>query len=356
MKNPRKMLIDRLTKLGLSINEAKAYETLIELGVAAPLEIASASGVPVSKIYLILSELERKGLIEVQHGRPKLYRPVEPKRALRLLTEEYLKIEKEALELIDRISGIGRNLNTGTFWVVKGKRNIVDKIRYLLDNAQYSLAIAAPDKLIVQVSNNLQNAIENNVNVSLVIYKTNTKTTKYLVDDFRRDAMVKVREILAPSMFIVDDHKALTYITATLYRGIKRREEIALLVEDEDFLPVFSAYFKYTAWYSSKLVSDVDEFLSKPRTYCIYFRAVEDVAHLLSKGIKPFARVQGWHITNTREKVVLEGRIVKAYQSPDKTVYNLTLVSDNGKTYMLGGKRCVIEDVETEIITIYPNR
>jgi len=51
---------------------------------------------------------------------------------------------------------------------------------------------------------------------------------------------------------------------------------------------------------------------------------------------------------------MLEGTIVDAYESKDRTVYNMTLITDEGEKFLLGGRRCILEDIETEKITLIP--
>ncbi|MBW3022798.1 helix-turn-helix domain-containing protein, partial [Candidatus Woesearchaeota archaeon] len=47
-----------LKELGLTENEAKAYETLLRLGKTSASHISKESGVPYGRIYNVLSSLE----------------------------------------------------------------------------------------------------------------------------------------------------------------------------------------------------------------------------------------------------------------------------------------------------------
>ncbi len=355
MREVKERLIEKLMELGLTQNEAKAYVTLVELGAAAPLDVAALSGVPVAKIYYVLSELERKGIVESQQGKPKLYRAVEPSRALEMLAERYMEAKREAMKLLKALASRGRKVDTRTIWIIRGKRNILNRIKTVIRNAETSLAVASTDEVLTILSRDLAHAVGRGVNLSMVVYKTKERSTKALVEKFKRDAMVRIRDVVAPSMFIADDEIGVAYITEALYRAPGKRVETALLIEDEDFLPIFGTYFRFFLWYPSRLVTSPEEFLSKPRTYCIYYRAVEDARYLLSKGRKLRAKVEGWYIADgKRERVTLEGEIVSTYESEDRTVYNMTMITDDGTKFLLGGKRCILEDIETERITLIP--
>lgn len=356
MRRVKERLVERLMELGLTQNEAKAYVALIELGVAAPLDVAALSGIPVSKIYYVLSKLERKGIVEAQRGKPKLYRAIEPSRALNILTERYLRAKRDAMKLVRTLATRGRRVDTRAIWIIRGRGSVVNRIKTFIRSAEHSLMVASADEILTLLAKDLLNAANRDVNISMVVYRTRVKATKSLINRFRCYAMVKVRDILAPSMFIADNEAGMAYITETLYRVPEKRAETALLIEDKEFLPIFTAYFQFFLWYPSRLVTPLEDFLSRPRTYRVYYRAVEDARFLLSKGVKLRAQVEGWRIINSeRERVVLEGTIVDAYESEDKTIYNMTLITDEGEKFLLGGKRCILEDVETVKITLIPS-
>ncbi len=355
MREVREKLVEQLVELGLTLNEAKVYVALIELGTATPSDIATLSGVPVSKIYYILSELERKGIAESQQGKPKLYRAIEPSRALKILLEKYIEARKKAMKLFNMLESRERRRDARSMWIIRGRKNILNRLRVIIRSSKISLVAASTDEVLSLLSRDLLDAINRDVNISMVIYRTIDKNTRLLLDRFKDKAVVKVRDMVAPSMLIADDKVGIAYIMEALYRASGGAVETALLIEDEEFLPIFSSYFRFFIWYPSKLITPLDEFLSRPRTYCVYYRAVEDAKYLLSKGVKLRARVDGWYIAGgERRRVSLEGDIVDTYESESRTVYNITLVTDSGNKLLLGGKRCVIEDVETEKITLIP--
>lgn len=56
-------LVTQLIELGFSDKEARVYFALLELGSASPAEVARRSGVKRSTTYVLLEELEQKGLV-----------------------------------------------------------------------------------------------------------------------------------------------------------------------------------------------------------------------------------------------------------------------------------------------------
>src|SRR6266851_4386159 len=71
-----------LKEFGLTEYEAKVYVSLVESGTQAASELSRTASIPYSKIYEILGNLERKGWVETEQGRPSKYYPKAPSTAL----------------------------------------------------------------------------------------------------------------------------------------------------------------------------------------------------------------------------------------------------------------------------------
>jgi sugar-specific transcriptional regulator TrmB len=84
-----------LRSTGLTKYESAAYRSLIRNGLLTAKELSKIGNVPMGKIYEVLSLLEEKGFIEVQKGRPILYRPVKPSIAFK----KYFDIKKRESEI-----------------------------------------------------------------------------------------------------------------------------------------------------------------------------------------------------------------------------------------------------------------
>src|SRR5208283_4459399 len=73
-----------LQEFGLTDYEIRSYTSLLEIGPATASELSEASAVPYSKIYEVLGSLEKKGWIEMEHGRPSKYYPKPPSVAMEI--------------------------------------------------------------------------------------------------------------------------------------------------------------------------------------------------------------------------------------------------------------------------------
>lgn len=83
-----------LRAAGLNKYESAAYLALIKNGVLNAKDLSRKGNVPMGKIYEVLSFLEDKGFIEIQKGRPAIYRPVKPKIAF----EKYYQMKRREKE------------------------------------------------------------------------------------------------------------------------------------------------------------------------------------------------------------------------------------------------------------------
>ena len=84
-----------LRSTGLTKYESSAYKVLIKNGLLTAKELSRNGNIPMGKIYEVLSLLEEKGFIEVQKGRPTLYRPIKPSIAFK----RYFDLKKKESEL-----------------------------------------------------------------------------------------------------------------------------------------------------------------------------------------------------------------------------------------------------------------
>src|SRR3989442_1153583 len=71
-----------LKDFDLTEYEVKAYIALVESGPVPASQLSTTAAIPYSKIYEILGNLERKGWVETEQGRPSKYFAKPPSAAL----------------------------------------------------------------------------------------------------------------------------------------------------------------------------------------------------------------------------------------------------------------------------------
>lgn len=157
-------LTENLKNLNLTEYETKAYIALVKNGELTARELSSTSELPYSKTYEITSLLERKGLIEIQQGRPKLFRATSPRNALHQYAKRFeedlttkFSVKKQVLEYEQRknmetlsesvieASSILQRLfderdsisaSNDLIWTIRGKDNVVSQVIEMIDTSK----------------------------------------------------------------------------------------------------------------------------------------------------------------------------------------------------------------------------
>jgi sugar-specific transcriptional regulator TrmB len=141
-----------LQDLGLTDYEIKVYIALLDRPGAQASEIGRSSEVPVSKIYEVLSNLERKGWVESESSsRPAKYFPKSPSTALqafRMRFERELKSNEEYLlnDLMPRYEK-KQTQERPDIWIIRGEYNILAKVRESIDRSKKELLAVVPAAL-----------------------------------------------------------------------------------------------------------------------------------------------------------------------------------------------------------------
>jgi HTH-type transcriptional regulator, sugar sensing transcriptional regulator len=100
--------VSRLTRLGLTSYEAKAYLALIRRDSSTAAQVARLSGVPRQRIYDVLASLVERGLASGRPGRVVKYGATAPELALERLVarrrEELAEMERETSAMIEELA------------------------------------------------------------------------------------------------------------------------------------------------------------------------------------------------------------------------------------------------------------
>ncbi len=88
-----------IKELGLKEYESRAFLALVKYGSLTGEKISRLGGIPLPRIYDTLDDLQKKGLVLIGSGRPKMFKLVDP----RVSFENYIKTKK--IELGKKLEG-----------------------------------------------------------------------------------------------------------------------------------------------------------------------------------------------------------------------------------------------------------
>jgi sugar-specific transcriptional regulator TrmB len=221
-------LVKRIKEyFNLNIYETKVWLALLTKGIASAGEIAEISGVPRSRTYDVLESLEKRGFAIVKIGKPVKYIAVKPTEVVekiksktmqdaqeRVNSLSNLKETKEYVELEElHNSGIAPIKSHDLTGSLKGRANIITRVRELLENAKKEVLICTTALDFEDKSRVIIPAIEklnkNNIKVKLALSGDSERikkiTNKFNIKAKHSDSSARV--------FIADRNVALFMIT-----------------------------------------------------------------------------------------------------------------------------------------------
>ncbi len=211
-----------LVGLGLNMNEAKALDALISLGPAGASDVHRYSGMPRNKAYESLERLAKRGMIEIQQGRPTLYRAIGAKAVINHLVDEYSKGATEALSFLERkqeeLKEESDFQNTSA-WMVRGELGVKRRLAELIYNAKGDIFVMGgyPPKYALSVKSALKAASKRGVKVRAVSMIRPFEDVEVSPDD---SAVVEFRTVkMTPKLLekidtydqkIIDSHRSIS--------------------------------------------------------------------------------------------------------------------------------------------------
>src|SRR6266487_1779362 len=228
-----------LKEFGLTEYEAKVYVSLVESGTQAASELSRTASIPYSKIYEILGNLERKGWVETEQGRPSKYYPKAPSTALessRARLETTLKSSQaDAMEELQPLYE---------------KKGVREKIRETLGRTRQELFVAmpvAPDPIVSMALPVLGLMKSKGVNVSVMVPQTTSRDT---IRKLKGLAQVRTREQMFGGGIISDDNQIVILLGEDPQKGLT----LAISSDHIGLVKFGKSYFEYL-WESSKPLS-----------------------------------------------------------------------------------------------------
>jgi HTH-type transcriptional regulator, sugar sensing transcriptional regulator len=236
----------------LNIYETKVWLALLSKGIASAGEIASISGVPRSRTYDVLEGLEKKGFALVKIGKPVKYIGVKPNIILEKLKKNVMK------DAGDKVEGLSKIKETDEFQKLeelykgsvmpekrenvsaslKGKSNISNQIREILENAEKEIIICtdAEDinsklRIFAQTFERLKKA---NIKINAALSGDDS-----LIKELSKKLDVKFKKINIDTKFFIADKKEILF-----YVSKDKEEELAIWLNSDFFVLASATLFE----------------------------------------------------------------------------------------------------------------
>ncbi len=156
-----------LESVGLSNYEARAYIALVAHGYGDADTIAETSGIPRTSSYKVLQSLCEKGFAISTSGRPRIFKPEEPKKLKDMIVPPIL----DTFEKLETLSEILRDKGEPQLvYTITGKSRVIAKIGELLDKSTKSVIIASPSfhEIRAPLAKKIDNAAARGVEITII--------------------------------------------------------------------------------------------------------------------------------------------------------------------------------------------
>ncbi len=247
---------EKLRNFGLTKYEADVYLTLLRTGSVDAGAIASTSGVPLGRIYSILSSLQEKKIIHAQETRPRKFAAVEPSTALKyLLDAQSFKLQQASIrfgemaaELEKELLGIKPSPRNKQFWTAalgseEARDIIIEQINRVNDEMcltigfpEFSKYLPSKDIGKNDTRQALLRALERGVRFRMLIdrninypHMANDETTKSISRYLGRSLLCRTITFTSTLFDVIDDDRINLKISSPV-----KKEELFAIVHVRD--------------------------------------------------------------------------------------------------------------------------
>ena len=238
-------VLNSLRQLGLNQYEAKAYYALANFGIHTAGELAERAELPRPRIYDVLTELQGKGFVLIQQGRPVKYAALPIGEAVKTLKKQRQTGLEEELE---KIEDIGKRLSLKikmqssqaapaeeAIWTLKGREAIYSKMAAMITNAKQHVTIATDERGWGLKSKadgkEIEKASKRGAEITVIAPVAST--------GLQAAANHVAKEL--PSRMVLADDQALLFLSP---KEAKAEEEIALWLKNPHFVQTFKQAIK----------------------------------------------------------------------------------------------------------------
>jgi len=347
MSQNLKDIINEIKMFGITEKEAEVYLAILSLGTTTVSNIMKKVNIHQPRLYSILNRLYEKGFIEIEDGKPKLYKAVDPVKKMEDIISELAK-RKSSVERILRSMNMDTLCSTvPTVWTTKGSKNIIYNSKNIINSSNNDLILSVETERLKSLLEALTEAYNRNVNIFILLYPLDVKNT--LLEKVKKIAAVSL--VPAGYYSVISDSKRCIYSQRTAVAGDGTLGEYAFIINDPTLTDLISDDLA-SRWLRAIVSDDRQMFPGRfPKTYTNHVFALFEIERLLKGGKKPIVSVKGRYVKNG-EVFNQSGPVTDVVIKLDKLIYYFTMKTD-GREISVGGPDALLEDVAAREITVH---
>lgn len=168
-------------RLGLTLNQARTYYALAQMGSANARSIAAKAGITRQEVYRVMSYLQEAGLVERLLNQPTMYRAVSLKQALDTLMkrkkEEDAELRRKIIELLHEAKSnhASNHYIEKTEFIISSKELAVQRMKEILRKTIRSLDVVTSAQrfspAIIEFAKDHKLALNRGVRIRIAVEK-----------------------------------------------------------------------------------------------------------------------------------------------------------------------------------------
>jgi sugar-specific transcriptional regulator TrmB len=244
---------ESLRQIGLTDYEIAIYWTLISKGPMDARELSEESGVPYSRIYNILTQLEKdkKWIIKEEESRPSRYFAKSPDEALVIAKKQYNDtFDEHSNKIIHTLTPIYQSHDTPikiALYIHRGRDVCLKRATSLIHQAKTSIYIVSTDFEFLDIFyNDLKKARARGVtDIRMLVEEEALDEDKFkkLLKEYNEIAEIKYRDQLFGTSVVMDEGEDAFIILSQKF--FKQRSYFGVVTDHIAFGPASNYYFSY---------------------------------------------------------------------------------------------------------------
>lgn len=209
----------------LNIYETKVWLALLSKGVVSAGETAELSGVPRSRTYDVLESLAKRGFAIVKIGKPVKYIAVDPKVVIEKMKSNTMNDAHDKVKRLTTLHETPEYLelqqmhNTGITPIkpeelsghIKGRSNVLVRLRELLDSAQKEVSICTTTADFEDKSRILVPILDK-INKSSIKLKLALSGDPEAIKKISNKHQIKIKQTTNPGRFYIADKRETLFM------------------------------------------------------------------------------------------------------------------------------------------------
>ncbi len=250
--------VETLVELGMTLNQARTYLTLLRTGPATAKVIAQNSKIARPDIYRIIPTLQKEGIVAKLMTKPATFQAVPPALVLSVMLKHKALEQNELKKKTKEFLGDSKSFHTedlleadSLFVIVPEKEAVIERIKETILKTQICLDVVTSQRrfsaAILEFEGLYRKALKKGVKIRIATDRhVPFKKVLGIVQNLSKDCNFEVRyfDNSPPAIVTIFDNKE---VLITLTARAQLAETSSIWSNNTAFIALFQTYFK-NAW------------------------------------------------------------------------------------------------------------